>query len=76
MAVGAAVGFAFPSTQKENELFGEARDNLMERAQSVASETAQKVQRVAEETADAAKEAARDAAEKQNLTGGQSSDSQ
>jgi uncharacterized protein YjbJ (UPF0337 family) len=75
LAVGAAVGFAFPSTQKENELFGEARDNLMESAQGMASDTMQKVQRVAEETADAAKDAARDAAQKQNLTGSPSSGS-
>jgi uncharacterized protein YjbJ (UPF0337 family) len=75
VAVGAAVGLAFPTTQKENELFGEARDNLMQSAQSMASETMQKVQRVAEETADAAKDAARDAAEKQNLTGSQSTSS-
>jgi ElaB/YqjD/DUF883 family membrane-anchored ribosome-binding protein len=69
-ALGAVVGFAFPSTEKENELLGEARDKVMERAQEVASETAHKVQRVAEEATSAAKEAVKSEAEKQNLSTG------
>jgi ElaB/YqjD/DUF883 family membrane-anchored ribosome-binding protein len=67
LALGAAVGFSLPTTQKENELMGEARDKVMERASEAASETAQKVQRVAEEAGTAAKEAAKSEAEKQNL---------
>lgn len=66
-ALGAVIGFALPSTQKESEMFGEARDNLMERAQETASETMQKVQRVAEEAGSAAKEAARNEADSQGL---------
>jgi ElaB/YqjD/DUF883 family membrane-anchored ribosome-binding protein len=68
-ALGALVGFALPSTEKEGELFGEARDSLMEKAQETASETVQKVQRVAAEAGQAAKEAAKGEAEKQDLTG-------
>ena len=33
MALGAIVGFAFPTTEKENEIMGEARDRVMDRAQ-------------------------------------------
>lgn len=68
-ALGAVVGFALPSTEKESELFGDARDSLMEKAQETASETMHKVQRVAEEATDAAKEAVRSEAENQGLKG-------
>lgn len=67
VALGAIVGFAFPTTEKENEIMGETRDRVMDRAQEVASETAQKVQHVAQEAATAAKETAKDEAQKQNL---------
>ncbi len=67
VALGAIIGFAFPTTEKESEIMGEARDRMMERAQEVVSETAQKVQHVAQEATAAAKEAARDEAERQNL---------
>lgn len=70
VALGAVIGFAFPATEKENRVFGEARDNLMERAQEVASDTAQKVQHVAQEAASAAKETAKTEAERQNLGSG------
>ncbi len=70
VALGAIVGFAFPATEKENEIMGEARDRVMDRAQEVASETAEKVQHVAQEAATAAKETAKDEAQKQNLASG------
>jgi hypothetical protein len=70
LALGAVIGMAFPSTQKENEIFGEARDRVMDRAQEVASETAQKAQRVAEEATSAAKDAAKNEAQRQNLGSG------
>jgi len=47
LALGTAVGLAVPQTQKEHELFGQARDTLVERAQGVAQETMEKVQEVA-----------------------------
>jgi len=73
LALGAAVGFAFPSTEQEKQLMGEASEKLMERAGDTVSQTAQKVQRVAEEATSAAKDAVKSEAEKQNLTGGSSS---
>ncbi|MEA2573774.1 MAG: hypothetical protein QOH93_1072 [Chloroflexia bacterium] len=44
LAVGAAVGLAVPETPQEHQLMGSARDKLMDRAQSVAQDTIQKVQ--------------------------------
>jgi hypothetical protein len=70
LALGAIVGFAFPATEKENQIMGEARDKVVDRAQDVASETADKVQQVAQQATNAAKEAAKDEAQKQNLTSG------
>jgi len=49
LALGAAVGLAVPETRKEHELFGAARDNLMEQAQGFAQEAMEKVQGVASE---------------------------
>ncbi len=76
LAVGAILGFAFPTTEKESEIMGEARDRLMDKAQDKVSETAQKVQQVAQQAAvavqDAAgtvKETVKNEAQKQNLTG-------
>lgn len=56
VAVGAAVGMALPSTQREDDMLGEARDNLVQQARSTTEETVQKVQRVAEEVRDTAKD--------------------
>lgn len=52
--VGAAVGLAIPETTKEHEVMGEARDDLVEKAQ----ETQEKVQRVAQKAQGAAQEEA------------------
>jgi hypothetical protein len=68
LALGAIVGFAFPSTEKENEIMGEARDRVMDRAEEVASDTAEKVQHVAQQATNASKDAAKDEAQKDNLT--------
>lgn len=46
-ALGVAVGFSFPSTNYENRLMGEARNNLMLKAQESAREAVGKVQEVA-----------------------------
>ena len=45
--MGAAVGGALPQTEKENELMGEARDQIVERAQGAAKEAADSVRDVA-----------------------------
>lgn len=75
LALGAAVGLALPQTQRENQLLGEARDNLVERAQGLAQETLGKVQNVATEatsavqdSAQAVKETVKDESKKQGLT--------
>jgi hypothetical protein len=49
LAIGTAVGLAVPQTRKENEWMGEARDNLMEKAQSVAHEAMEQVQQGAQQ---------------------------
>jgi hypothetical protein len=49
VAVGGAVALAAPETRRENELLGEARDTLIDRAQTSAQTAVEKVQRVVEE---------------------------
>jgi ElaB/YqjD/DUF883 family membrane-anchored ribosome-binding protein len=70
-ALGAVIGFAFPASEKENQIFGEKRDQLVERAQEVVGEKVQQVQQVAQEVAEVTKETvketAKSAAERQNL---------
>lgn len=46
LAVGAAVGMAIPSTRYEGELMGEARENLVSKAQGAAREAISKVEEV------------------------------
>ena len=46
-AVGVAVGLALPETERENQLMGEARDNLVERAQGAAQGAVAKAKQVA-----------------------------
>jgi ElaB/YqjD/DUF883 family membrane-anchored ribosome-binding protein len=59
-SLGAAVGLWLPSTQVENRLMGEASEQVMDRAQEVASETMEKVQDVAQEVRTTASEEARE----------------
>lgn len=68
LALGAAVGLAVPETRREHELMGEARDNLLEKAQGAASQTMEKVQRVTGEVVDEARSTAKEAAQHQGLT--------
>jgi hypothetical protein len=49
IALGSAAALAVPETRRENQMLGEARDTVVERAQSTAQSTLQKVQHVAEE---------------------------
>jgi len=57
-SLGAAVGLWLPSTQIENQMMGSARDQVMDRAQSVASDTMEKVQAVAGDTMETVQDAA------------------
>jgi gas vesicle protein len=68
LALGAAAGLAAPSTRRENELMGEARDTLVQRAQEVAQETVEKAQQVAGQVVDEAQSTAKRAAQDQGLT--------
>ena len=56
IGIGALVGAALPSTQKENELMGRQSDQLKEEAEA-------RAKRIADRTADTAKEAAQDVKE-------------
>jgi len=64
LALGAAVGLALPITERENQLMGEARDTLVERAQGLAQDTMGKVQQVASE----AQQTVQQEAQNQGLT--------
>jgi len=70
LALGTAVGFAIPETQREHELMGEARDNLVGKVQSVVQETAEKVQQVAGDVMEGAQETVQQSAKEQGLTQG------
>lgn len=52
LALGTAVGLAVPTTRKENEWMGEARDTVVEKAQTLASDAIDKVQEAVGTTAD------------------------
>lgn len=89
LAVGAAVGLSIPSTRYEGQLMGEARNNLMSKAQEAAGDLVDRVKQVAGEAqktigdevrhaVDETKRTVADQAEKQGLTNaaasGESSD--
>jgi len=68
LALGAAAGLALPETQRENQLLGETRDRLVERATDVAQGTMEKVQQVAGQVTQEAQSTAKEAARDQGLT--------
>lgn len=68
LSAGLAIGLAMPRTRRESQLMGEWRDDLVDRARDVASETKEKVQHVAERTFEEAKDTAKEAAEDEGLT--------
>lgn len=63
MGLGLAVGMLLPETQKENQVLGEKRDELMDQAQEKAGQAVERVQEVAQEAAHAAQETVQDAAQ-------------
>lgn len=67
VGIGAAIGLAVPETQKEDEIMGSAREDLMQRAQQTAQQTVQKVETVAQHTVEAAKQEAEQEVKKQGL---------
>jgi hypothetical protein len=66
MAVGAAIGFAIPSTRYEGELMGDARNQLVDKAQTVASDLAEQAQSVATQVVDKAKDTVNEAVNSAN----------
>ncbi len=56
VAVGAAIGFAIPSSRYESEMMGETRDNLMERAEQTAGDLVDQVKETASNAGRAASE--------------------
>jgi ElaB/YqjD/DUF883 family membrane-anchored ribosome-binding protein len=58
-SLGGIVALSFPVTQVENQLMGSANEQVMSRAQEVASETMEKVEGVAKEVRSTASEEAR-----------------
>jgi hypothetical protein len=71
LAIGAVAGLVLPQTERENQLMGEARDNLVEQAAHVAEDTADKVQQVAGEVAKDAQQKTAEKAREVGLTGNQ-----
>ena len=55
LAIGAALGAAIPRTQRENEMMGSARDDLLERAKETAREQADTLKQSAQRVAETAK---------------------
>jgi ElaB/YqjD/DUF883 family membrane-anchored ribosome-binding protein len=68
LALGTAVGLALPQTERENQLMGEARDTLIDRAQEVAQETVEKVQQVASNVTSDATQNVKEQAREHGLT--------
>jgi uncharacterized protein YjbJ (UPF0337 family) len=56
LGIGAAIGLAIPTTSRERELMGDARETFMERTQQVAQDAQQQIQRVAERVQETAQE--------------------
>jgi len=59
IAIGAAVGFSIPSTTYEGKVMGEARENLVQRAQDAAGTLVEKAKNVAAEAGQTIKEETR-----------------
>lgn len=70
IAIGAAIGATLPRTRREDELMGEARDDLMRQAQEAGEEGLHKAERIAAK----AGEAAREEAGRQGIDTGESRD--
>jgi ElaB/YqjD/DUF883 family membrane-anchored ribosome-binding protein len=67
LALGLVVGLSIPETPYENRLMGEARDNLMDKAQEMGQETMQKVQNVAKNVAEETQRVVKEEVENEDL---------
>ena len=62
LAVGLAIGLTVPSTRKETELMGDARDKLVDKTRETIADTTDKVERVVQKAMPEVKNVVRDAA--------------
>lgn len=62
IALGAAIGAAFPRTEQEDRLLGDTRDSLADRARQMAGEAYQGARDTAEQAASAVQDASRESA--------------
>lgn len=72
IAAGALLGALIPETDREDDLMGETRDDLMRRSKKFAREKGEQVKEVAEHAKDAAVKEAKKESKRQNLTSGKS----
>lgn len=75
VAVGAALGASLPRTERENELMGTVRDDLLDRAKETAREQAETLKQSAQRVAETAKEEASRVQEQVTSAASQSSGS-
>ncbi len=61
--IGAVIGMALPESERENQLMGEARDQVIENVQEMAHNAAERVQNAASEAAERVQDAASEATE-------------
>jgi ElaB/YqjD/DUF883 family membrane-anchored ribosome-binding protein len=67
LALGLAAGLAIPSTEREAELVGDTRDQLVDKVRDMAQDTRNKVEQVAERVMDQAGSTAKDTAQQVGL---------
>lgn len=68
LAVGAAVGFAIPSTDYESELMGEYREQVFDKAKASAGDLVERVKTVANEAVQTVQETVKEEIKSQDLT--------
>lgn len=73
MVLGAAVGMALPESRREQELMGETRDRLFDRAQSMAGDAVDRAKQTARDMASKASEAMTQGTQGQGSAQGQAS---
>lgn len=73
LAIGATIGLLIPATQRENQLMGEARDRLVEKAQTAAKQTMETVGEAVKEDIRDISEATKSAPGQTTTHAGQSS---
>jgi ElaB/YqjD/DUF883 family membrane-anchored ribosome-binding protein len=69
LALGLAIGLSVPSTRKEAELMGDARDKLVDKTRERLAETTEKVEKVVERALPEVQNVVREAARDEGLSG-------